>query len=196
MNETVSDDVPSFLGLGHPRLRPPNGYAQVLRDAQVDEALVRRTVFHEELFDKGVPTDNGTPLSARYLRWMCELCAWMGLPWHDSLVAMPTYLQFSHVGWHTDGALYPYGSDHPGAEQYFYVNLQLAGSGYFEIKAKEQLASSHRVGPGDLYVFDQRLEHRWRAEVRKMCKVISFALPASAVRQLAALAAPDHLRAS
>lgn len=173
-------DVPDFLRLGRPNLPPPAGYAQLLADARVDMPWVRRVVRDEELFDKAIPVEDGSPLAERYLQWLKAMAAWLGLPWSDTLVAMPTYLQFRSVSRHNDGRLQPFGD-----EDYYFVNLQLAGSGRFNIDGPDEVESWHSIVPGDLYVFDQRLEHAWQSDSPGLCKLLSFALPGWAVQDLA-----------
>lgn len=172
-------DVISFLHLGRPNTRPPRGFSRLLKQAHISQGWVRRTIKDQELFDKGVSIQDGSELGDRYNEWLQELSRWLDLPWSDTLMAMPTYLQFRNVTSHTDGQLQPFDDS-----EYFFANFQLAGRGRLTIAAPDTPPQTYHISAGDMYLFDQRLEHGWQTDSTGLAKVFSVALPAWAVHRL------------
>ena len=170
-------DVPAFMSLGRPGIRPPNGYGWLLKSSQLDHADVLRDVnSYLELFAVHVELHDEDPMVKKYAAWLKSLTENLGLSWDPDLVGDVAYLRFRNVGKHIDGEIIANNSE------CFYVILQLSGSGWFDIQT-DQGIESHRIEPGDLYQFDQRLDHSWRND-RGLCKAISLSLAAPAVAAL------------
>ena len=166
--------LPHFLCLG--RLDggfPRDLLGRLLVAKQLDGKWVRRMVRGEQIFDQGLDVLDAQ-LWAPHDRWLQQVCHRLGLPWplwpgelpdpfsgYTGLL-QPTYLVFGEVDEHVDGSLFPAGQ---GGPEGAYVNLQLRGAGHLHIWDEQGIRHSHRVGVGDLYVFDQRLTHAWCPDV-------------------------------
>lgn len=160
-------EIPPFLHLGQvPQM--PRGFATALRERKLDAAYVTRVIRSEELFETSAPLDDDTPQALRHQRWLYRLLDSWGLPPALPLNGLLSFLEFQDVGTHTDGELTIVTEDDV-AQPSYYANVQMRGSGRITVDGQ-----AHAIEPGEVYMFDQRLEHAWENTSACRSRVLSF----------------------
>lgn len=173
----IGEDLPAL----------PEVFDEVLRRVKEDVEGVRRVVEKDELYERNLEVGGDRVEQKAMGAWLRALVEEMGATWDEKVAGTPALVVFGNVGEHTDGSLCPYGD---AAVEYWFVNVQIQGSGLLRLMGTgcdegDAIWREYRVDEGEVYTFDQRMEHSWTQESNDtgLSMVVSFAMRAEQVKQ-------------
>ena len=165
--------IPAFTRL--PRVdRLPRGFAAACYDNNFSATRIAAHVRDFEICILDAELTRPAAKGARATApWLSTFLANLGIRVTLAELVEPAYLVFRDVHEHSDGPQHHKdAASRFAAEEYFFLNIQLAGAGCLHIDGKV-----HRIEKGDAYVFDQRIPHQWVPETTGHARAFSVALP-------------------